>query len=154
MTTKKARLADSPAGLTQAFIDAAKGLAKPPKHVKLRPKDRPFFDAIVSLKACDDWTELHLVAAVQLARTQCDIEDWMLQMEGEEPVILAPPNNIPKMNPLLQAIELATRRQLAIMRAIGVATAEDPRDAKKRQQTLRSAREAREKLGSESLLAS
>lgn len=151
---KRVRSADTAAGAAQAFLDAAKGLAEPPRHVTLRPKDRPYWDAIVANKPRDEWIEVQLVAAAQLARTQADIEEWSAQMDLEEPVVFVAPNGSPRANPLLQVIEQATRRQLALMRTLGLASTEDPADAKKRQGALKAARKVRAQLEGESLLAS
>jgi hypothetical protein len=150
---KRVRSSDTVAGAAQAFIDAAKGLAEPPKHVTLRPQDRPYWDAIVANKPRDEWLEVQLVAAAQLARTQADLEEWSAQMEREEPVVFVAPNATPRPNPLLVVIEQATRRQLALMRALGLVSTDDPADAKKRQNTLKAARKIREQLASESLIA-
>lgn len=150
---KRVRSSDTAAGMAQAFIDAAKGLAEPPKHIELRPKDRPYWEAIVALRAKDEWTEVHLVAAAQLARTQADIEAWTERFQAEEPIIHTGPHDTPKPNPLLSMIETATRRQLALMRSLGLAAMDDPRDLKKKQQTLKAARQVAKATEAESLLA-
>lgn len=150
---KRVRKSDTATGAAQAFIDAAKGLAEPPNHIQLRPQDRPYWEAIVALKAKDEWTEVHLVAAAQLARTQADIEAWTEQFQSERPIIHTGPHDTPKPNPLLSMIETATRRQLALMRSLGLAAMDDPRDAKKRQQTLKAARQVAARTQTESLLA-
>ena len=150
---KRVRAADTAAGAAQAFIDAAKGLAEPPAHVQLLDKDTPYWQAIVSLRAKDEWTEVMLVAAAQLARTQADIEEWTRQLRTESPIILTGPHDTEKVNPLITAIETATRRQLALMRSLGLVSMEDRDAAKKRQQTLKSARQASAKLAGQALLA-
>lgn len=150
---KRTRSADTAAGMAQAFIEAAKGLPDPPRHIRLRPGDRPYWEAVVSLKGRDEWTEVQLVAAAQLARTQADIEAWSLEMEGEQPVVYTGPNDTPKVNPLLTALEQATRRQLAIMRALGLVSTDEPEVARKRQSTLRAAREASAAASKQELLA-
>jgi hypothetical protein len=150
---KRVRSSDTAAGAAQAFIDAAKGLAVPPRHIQLRPQDLPYWQAIVALRARDQWTEVHLVAAAQLARTQADITTWSELLAQEQPVVYTGPNSIPKVNPLVTAVETATRRQLAIMRALGLVSQEDPEAARKKQQTLTAARKASSAAAEQSLLA-
>lgn len=150
---KRVRSTDTAAGAAQAFIDVAKGLPDPPRHVSLRPEDVPYWEAIVATKPRDEWLEVQLVAAAQLARTQADIAAWSAEMETQPPVIYVGRDDAPRIHPLLQAIEQATRRQLALMRALGVVSTDAPEDARKRQSTLRAARAVRERIGAEALLA-
>ena len=152
---KRSRTANTSDGVAQAFADAADGLPDPPKHVKVRPKDMPFWEAIVCHRPKAEWNEVQLAAAAQLARTQSDIESWSTQLALEDPVVYVGKDDTPKVNPLLTAIETATRRELALFRALGIsATGMDAVSGKKRAEMLKKARETREKMSGDPLLAS
>jgi len=156
MTTgiRRVRAADTTEGIAQAFIEAAKGLPNIPAHISLRKKDIPFWEAVVANKSRDEWTEVQLVAAAQLARTQCDIHEWSLELERQPAVIVSGPHDTPKANPLIGMIEAATRRQLSLFRALGIANTEDRGDIGKRQSVLRAAREVRKAVTDNPLIAS
>lgn len=150
---KRVRSADTVAGMAAAFIAAAKGLAEPPEHVHLRPQDRPYWEAIVANRARDEWTDVMLATAAQLARTQADIAEWSAQLESEPAVLASGDGGMHRLNPLVTAIDMATRRQLALMRALGLSVKADPDSLRKRQQTLKAAREAHARAEAQSLLA-
>ena len=151
---KRERGAATAAAIASAFIEAAKGLPPVPDHVSLRPGDMPYWESIVGTKPRAEWTEVQLVAAAQLARAQADIAQWSEDLDNSSAVIYVEPHNNPRPNPLISMIEQATRRQLAIMRSLGLANKEDIRDAARRQDTLRKARQVREGLATDPLLAS
>ena len=119
---KRMRSADTVAGAVKDFLDVAKGTPACPAHVKLRKQDIPYWNSILTHRSRDEWTEVELVAAAQLARTQADIATWSDQLDRETAIITVGPNDSPRANPLLRIIEDATRRELALFRMLGLST--------------------------------
>ena len=66
--------ADSTKAALQAHRNAAQGPLAVPGYVTLPEPCKPFWDAIVTSRPRDTWTESDLVLAVNLARTQHAIE--------------------------------------------------------------------------------
>jgi hypothetical protein len=114
--------ANTAQGLANAFISAAKGLPQPPTHAPIRPKDVPFWEAIVSTRLHDDWSEAQLGLASQLARLQSDIIEWRAELVRQGPILYTGrgANIRPSTNPLVAVIDLAARQQLALMRVLGL----------------------------------
>ena len=65
---------DSAKSATQAHQNAAQAPIEPPGYVTLPEPCKPFWDAIVTSRPRDTWTESDLVLAANLARTQHAIE--------------------------------------------------------------------------------
>lgn len=138
--TDKRRRSDSAAAAVAAAQAAALGPLDPPKHVKLRRGDRPFWNAIVQARPRDTWTEIDLAQAANLARTQADIE--MLQAQLDAQGYLTPEG---KENPLAKIVETLSRRAVALARVLHVhaeATVGRSRDAAKALDNERQARRA------------
>ena len=150
---KRVRQADTTEGLVNAFIEAAKGLPAVPKHVKLRQQDMPYWEAITAMKPRDEWNEVELVAAAQLARAQADIAALNEKLENE-PMIVAGPRNTPRPNPAAYMLEAVTRRQLALMRALGLVSVQTNEANSARNRLLKNAREVRARAEKDPLLAS
>ena len=72
--TPKRHRSDSAKSATQAHQNAAQGPLEPPGYVTLPEPCKPFWDAIVTSRPRDTWTESDLVLAANLARTQHAIE--------------------------------------------------------------------------------
>ena len=64
---------DSAAGAVATMAAATRDLS-PPKHIKLRRGDQPFWESVVAEKAKSEWTEADLVVAANLARAMADAE--------------------------------------------------------------------------------
>lgn len=112
--TAKRRRSDSAAAAVVAAQSAALGPLDPPKHVKLRRGDRPFWDAIVAARARDTWHESDLVTAAGLAKAQADIQKLQAQLDEEGYVIEG------KENPLFKIVETLSRRAVALSRVLHV----------------------------------
>ena len=115
LTPKRVR-SDSAAAAVAAVQAVALGPLPPPKHVKLRRGDRPFWNAIVTARPRDTWTDSDLCLAASLARCQADIETLQALVDDEGFLIEGKPH------PACELLEKATRRALAITRAIAVNT--------------------------------
>ena len=64
---------DSAAGAVATMAAAARDLS-PPKHIKLRRGDLPFWDAVIAERARSEWTDADLAVAANLARAMHDAE--------------------------------------------------------------------------------
>ena len=101
---------------TTAAIFAIEKARKPPlvapNHTNLRDSDQPFWDAIITGRAYDEWTPVTLVLAVQLARTQADIEQETATLLTEGSIING------KVNPRCRVIDVLEKRQMALLRTL------------------------------------
>jgi Txe/YoeB family toxin of Txe-Axe toxin-antitoxin module len=112
--TARRKRSDSATAAVAAMQAVALGPLAPPAHVALRPGDRPFWDAIVTARARDTWTDTDLVTAANLARTQADIEHLQARLDTEGYVIDG------KANPLAKLVETLSRRTVALSRVLHV----------------------------------
>lgn len=115
MTPRRPR-SDSARAAVAASQAAALGPIAPPKHVKLRRGDRPFWNAIVQARPRDTWTDADLAMAGNLARCQADIERLQAMIDDEGFILEGKPH------PAAEMLEKATRRAMALGRAIAVNT--------------------------------
>ena len=69
LTPKRTR-SDSAKAAVQAHQNAAQAPIEPPVYVTLPDECKPFWDAIVTSRARDTWTESDLVTAANMARVQ------------------------------------------------------------------------------------
>ena len=67
--TPRRKRSDSAAAAVAAAQAVALGPIPPPAHVALRDGDRPFWDAIVTARPRDTWTDIDLTTAANLATT-------------------------------------------------------------------------------------
>ena len=136
--TPKRKRSDSAAAAVAAAQAAAMGPLEPPAHVTLRPIDRPFWKAIMEARARDTWTEVDLVTAATLARTQADIEQLYGQLDAAGYMLGE------KAHPLVAVVETLSRRAVALKRVLHVhaeATVGKSEDAAKVLELERNARE-------------
>lgn len=64
---------DSATGAVAVMAAATRDLS-PPKHIKMRRGDLPFWDAVIAERAKSEWTEADLIVAANLARAMHDAE--------------------------------------------------------------------------------
>ena len=140
-TTPKRQRSDSAAAALTAHKNAALGPLQPPGHVALRVGDLPFWNAIVTARARDTWTDTDLTMAGNLARSQADIERLQTQLDEQGYVVGG------KVNPLATLVETLSRRAVSLSRVLHVhalATVGRSADAAK---ALSNERQAREQDG-------
>jgi len=113
-TTEKRPRTDTAKAAVQAAQNAALPPLEPPACVSLRPGDRPFWERIVTSKARDNWTDVDLVTAAQLARAQADIEALQALVDAEGYVVDG------KVNPAAQMLETLSKRTVALSRVLQV----------------------------------
>lgn len=105
---------DSAAGAVATMAAAARDLS-PPKHLKLRRGDLPFWNAVISERAKSEWTDADLVVAANLARAMADAERiaaYPIDKGG----------NV-RLTTLIETIELSdklARRMVTLRRALGM----------------------------------
>lgn len=122
---------DSPAAAVAASQAAALGPLQPPAHVTLRAADQPFWNAIVTARARDTWTEADLAIAATLSRCQADIERLQAEVDLEGFTILNG-KGVPVINPKHKLLETMARRAVSLARVLHVhaeATVGRSRDA-------------------------
>ena len=137
-------------GVIKAAQAAASPLPKLPDHVKLNNCDLPFFEAILRARARDEWDDVSVVLAAQLARCQRNIEEEAEKLELEGSVIKNA-RGTPVMNPRHSVLEQLSRREMAVMRSLrltGTASG-DVRDLEKHRKLQRQAEGLREELKDE-----
>lgn len=137
-------------GVIKAAQAAASPLPKLPDHVNLNKCDLPFFEAILRARARDEWDEVSVVLAAQLARCQRNIEEEAAKLEAEGSVI-ENARGTPVMNPRHSVLEQLSRREMAVMRSLrltGTASG-DVRDLEKNRKLQRQAEGLRDELKDE-----
>ena len=153
--TRKAR-SDSAQALIGAMVSVALPELEPPSHMRLPEDARPFWSGIIQSRAREEWSKNDLVVAVQLARCQIDIERESLLLEAEGSVI-ENGRGTPVMNPRHAVLEQLARREMALMRAMGMNAAAGMKDRSAQQSARKTERQAgqiREELSEDELLAS
>ncbi len=141
--TKRAR-SDSVASAVKAMVDAALPDIEVPAWVTLTESAKPFWVGVVRARARDEWQDVDLVVAAQLAQCQADIaeEDEALRVEGR---VIRNDRGSPVMNPRTTVLEQLARREMALMRTLrmGGRVAGDQRDDLKKRGLERDARKAK-----------
>jgi len=142
--------ADSAASAVKAMLDAAKPDIEVPAWVTLTESAKPFWIGVVRARARDEWLEVDLVVAAQLAQCQADIaeEDAALRTEGR---VIPNERGTQVMNPRTTVLEQLARREMALMRTLrmGGRVAGDTRDELGKRQMERGARKARQQVEEE-----
>lgn len=150
---KNTRLTDTVTGAVKLLQSEMSPLPSVPAHVKLRDCDFPFWTDILRARAREEWTDLDLVLAAQLARCQADIEieQGLIYSEGS---IITNDRGTSVTNPRLRALNELKQSQLATVKALALnATAKaDPRDIAKQRKAAFSARQVAEEIQEEDLI--
>lgn len=124
MATRQKRAPSNTANSAiEAAIAAASPLPTPPAHIRLDERHMPFWDGIVRERARKEWTPATLVVAAQLARCQYDIERETEELDAEGTVLEKPGRNdsiTHYANPRVSVLEQLARREMALMRALGI----------------------------------
>lgn len=151
---KKRSRADSTSSVIKAMSDAAMGELNPPEHITLTESAIPFWKGIVRARARDEWLDVDLVVAGQLAQCQADIshQDVLLRAEGS---IVTNERGTQIMNPRATLMENLARREMALMRTLrmGGRVSGDARDDAKRRKIQNESEKLRAELEDDELLA-
>jgi len=128
---------------------------EPPSHVRLPDEARPFWSGIMASRAREEWAKNDFVVAAQLARCQWDIERESSLLDSEGSVV-ENQRGTPVMNPRHSVMEQLARRELALMRALGMNAQAGSKDRSSQQaarKTQRQAEALRDELAEDDLLA-
>lgn len=115
-STPRRHRSDSAKAAITAAQSAAMGPIEPPAFVRLRDTDRPAWDAIVTARPRDTWTEADLMLAAQLARAYGDIAELEAYIDNNG-MILGD-----QINPACTLLDKVSRRALAMARQLKVDT--------------------------------
>lgn len=145
---------DSATKAVQDFKSASEGV-KLPDRVYVRDADKPFWDAIVSAKAADKWTDSDLDVAANLARCKGDIERIQCEIY-EEGDILTNQRGTPVVNPKHTLLETLSRRAVALSRLLHIhpeATQGKARDQVKSNDSAKKVAQTAKSLDDDDLIA-
>lgn len=154
MAIAKRNRADSAASAVKAMVNASKSDLQPPEHNPITASAMPYWIGVVRARARDEWSEVDLVVAAQLAQCQADMaeEDEQLRLEGR---VVKNDKGTQVMNPRTTVLEQIARREMALMRTlhIGGRISGDTRDMQGARKTERASRKIKEELEDDGLLA-
>jgi len=115
-TTPRRPRSDSARAAIAAAQAVALGPIAPPAFVRVGKAARPFWNAIVTARPRDTWTDADLILAGNLARAYADIEQLHQQIEDEGFILDG------KAHPAIAILENMSRRALATGRQLKVDT--------------------------------
>lgn len=115
-TTPRRPRSDSARAAVAAAQAVALGPIAPPAFVRVGEQARPFWNAIVTARPRDTWTDADLILAGNLARAYADIEQLHQQIEDEGFILDG------KAHPAIAILENMSRRALATGRQLKVDT--------------------------------
>ncbi|MGL4638116.1 MAG: hypothetical protein ACRCVX_00050 [Shewanella sp.] len=92
---------------------------EPLPHTPLRPVDRPYWDIIIKSRAHNEWSEIDLVLAHQLAQTQAEINSERALMSQEGAVVEGVMGKL-VANPRSMIIDRAVKSEIALMRILQI----------------------------------
>ncbi len=136
----KRKRSDSAAAAVEA-MRAAVDVIAPPAHLNLRERDLPFWAGVVRARAREDWTDIDLAHAGNLARCMADIERIQTEIDIEGDTLTNDRGTV-VMNPKHSLLETLSRRSIALCRSLQVhahAVQGDSRDQQKKSSTQRKA---------------
>lgn len=136
----KRKRSDSAAAAVEA-MRAAVDVIAPPAHLNMRERDLPFWAGIVRARAREDWTDIDLAHAGNLARCMADIERIQAEIDVEGDTLTNDRGTV-VMNPKHSLLETLSRRSIALCRSLQVhahAVQGDSRDQAKKSSTQRKA---------------
>ena len=110
---------DTVKGALSAMAGATAKPLEPPKHIKLRRQDKPYWNSIVSARARDRWNDADLEIACNLARCKSDIERLQKEIDKEGDIITNE-RGTPIVNPRHNLLETLSRRSVALSRMLQV----------------------------------
>lgn len=136
-------------------LQSAEQTIQPPAHLRLRERDLPFWVGIVRARASEEWTDVDLAHAGNLARCMADIERIQAEIDAEGDTLTNDRGTV-VMNPKHSLLETLSRRSIALCRSLQVhahALQGDSREQKKRAETRKGAQATAQRFNDEDLLA-
>lgn len=117
--TRKTRSLDTASGAAELMQSAASGLPDVPAYISLRQQDLPYFHAILCARARNEWSDVDLTVAAQLAWTQAEIAKETATLE-EEGTIVKNDRGTSVTNPRFRAINEHKQSQLALLKTLAL----------------------------------
>lgn len=145
----KKRTSDTTAGAVSLLQGALAGAPAAPDG--LRPDAVVYWDSIVAARSSSEWDALGLILAGQAAAAMADIAEAQRTLDAEGPFVDTASGGL-KAHPAGAVVDSATKRMLALLRAMGM-SASDPRDSAGRDGAFRKARRVVADLDGDDLLA-
>lgn len=115
-TTPRRPRSDSARAAVAAAQAVALGPIAPPAFVRVSKAAKPFWDAIVTARPRDTWTDADLILAASLARAYADIEQLQKTLDRDGFILDG------KAHPAIAIMENMSRRALATGRQLKVDT--------------------------------
>lgn len=115
-TTPRRPRSDSAKAAIAATQAAALGPLQPPSFVRLSKQALPFWNAILTARPRDTWTDADLILAGNLARAYADIEQLQAKIDTDGFILEG------KAHPAIAILENMSRRALATGRQLKVDT--------------------------------
>lgn len=143
----KRNRSDSAASAVKAMVNAALPEIAVPLHVQLSESAMRFWGGITRARAREEWREVDLVVAAQLAECQALIEQESVMLR-EEGTLSTNDKGTKVENPRNRVIQNLAQREMALMRTLlmGGKAAADPRSFAGARKAEASARKIREEL--------
>ena len=150
----KRNRSDSVASAVDAMVAAAAPELQPPAFVKLSDNALKFWPGIIHARAREEWRDVDLVVAAQLAACQALIEQESQELELEG-MIVKNDRGTQIENPRNKVVQTLATREMALMRTLlmGGKDGGDARNFKGARQIESQARKTRKQLEEEQLLA-
>jgi len=145
---RKNRTADTTSGAVSMLRDALEG--PPPPPAELREDAHHHWFAIVGGRPASDWADDQLFIVGQVASAMASIAELQAVLDREGAIITA--RTGPKIHPAVAVLDLATKRMLALRRALGMGV-DNSRDSRARSEAYRRSRVIAGQLADEPLLA-
>jgi hypothetical protein len=122
----------------------------PPEHVAISPLAMPHYLHIVRARARDEWNDLQLTVAAQLAECFVEQEEERQEM-AKEGRVLKNERGTMVANPRVSILEQMARRQMALMRTLqmGGRSIGDPRQPLNKRKNEATARKLAEEVAEE-----
>jgi hypothetical protein len=150
----KRNRSDSANSAVKAMLNASLPELEVPAHCTLSEAAVKFWGGITRARAREEWREVDLVVAAQLAECQAMIESEsaLLRVEG---TLATNDRGTVVENPRNRVIQTLAAREMALMRTLlmGGKAAADPRSFAGARRVEAQARKVREELEGDSLLA-
>ncbi|XGA78590.1 hypothetical protein OR573_08605 [Halomonas sp. CH40] len=115
-TTARRHRSDSAKAAISAAQSASKGAINPPAFVRLREQDAPYWEAIVTARPRDTWTEADMLLAAQLARAYGDMAELEAYIDQHGMI------QGDQINPACTLLDKMSRRALAMARQLKIDT--------------------------------
>lgn len=97
-----------------------------PASVSLTPEEMVLWPVFASARAASDWRPLDLILLADAVKLECEIRRCQRDRD-EQGALITTPRGVQKAHPLGAVIDMLKRRQLSILRALGLHTQGDSR---------------------------